>query len=305
MIYLDNAATTLQKPENVVKAVAEAMMTSGNAGRGVNRASLSAARMIYETRERLAELFHAESASRIAFTSNVTESLNIAIKGILRQGDHVITTVMEHNSVLRPLYEMEEKGVSLTIIPCDEKGNLCVEDIESAVCSETRAVICTHASNLTGNVNDLEKIGAICRKYHLLFVADAAQTAGVFPIDVQKMGIDVLCFTGHKSLFGPQGTGGIYVREGLSVQSLKSGGSGVESFRKKHPENMPTALEAGTLNGPGIAGLGAGVAFIQQIGMEQIRKKKKRCTDIFTKIYAIFRELKSTEILKRRYMCRL
>lgn len=294
MIYLDHAATTAQKPKEVAEAMVEALQSAGNAGRGVNQASLQAARIIYDTRERLGELFHAESPMQIAFTANVTESLNLAIKGLLEKGDHVITTVMEHNSVLRPLYEMEKEGVELTFLPCDEKGRLCMEKIEASIRPQTKALICTHASNLTGNVNDLSKIGAICKKHGVLFVVDAAQTAGIFPIDVKKMGIDVLCFTGHKSLFGPQGTGGIYVREGLSIRPLKSGGSGVESFRKEHPPTMPTALEAGTMNTPGIAGLGAGAAFVQNIGIDAIREQEEKLWRYF---YQNIREIEGIRFL--------
>lgn len=276
MIYLDNAATSGQKPKAVAEAMVATLNSAGNAGRGVNDASLQAARTIFDTRERLATLLHAESPLRIAFTCNITESLNTAIKGLFRRGDHVITTVMEHNSVLRPLYEMEKQGVELTFLSCDEKGRLHMEELEPSIRPNTKAVICTHASNLTGNINDLKKIGEICKKHGLLFLVDAAQTAGVFPIDVQKMNIDVLCFTGHKSLFGPQGTGGLYVRDGLEIHPLKSGGSGVESFRKVHPTAMPTALESGTMNTPGIAGLGAAVAFLQEIGIETIREKEEQ-----------------------------
>ena len=169
--------------------------------------------IIYGTRERLAELFHAEDASRIAFTANVTESLNIAIQGLFEPGDHVITSVCEHNSVLRPLYLMEQRGVKVTYLPADSKGRITYDELENAYEPETKAVVIMHASNLTGNVTDLEQIAAFTQKHHLLFVVDAAQTAGVLPIDVQKQNIDVLCFTGHKGLFGPQGTGGIYVRK--------------------------------------------------------------------------------------------
>lgn len=177
------------------------------------RATLDASRIIYGTRERLAELFHAEDASRIAFTANVTESLNIAIQGLFEPGDHVITSVCEHNSVLRPLYLMEQRGVKVTYLPADSKGRIAYDELENAYEPETKAVVIMHASNLTGNVTDLEQIAAFTQKHHLLFVVDAAQTAGVLPIDVQKQNIDVLCFTGHKGLFGPQGTGGIYVRK--------------------------------------------------------------------------------------------
>ena len=275
MIYLDNAATTLQKPGQVAEAVAEAMCSLGNAGRGVHEATLGASRVIFDTRKRLADFFHAESPKQIAFTMNSTESLNTAVKGILQSGDHVITTELEHNSVLRPLYEMEKKGVEFTIIPSDEKGRIDIQDFEREIRENTRMIVCTHGSNLTGNLVDIAAVGEIARRHQVLFCVDASQTAGVFPIDVQEMQIDILCFTGHKSLLGPQGTGGMYVREGVGVRPLKSGGSGVQTYRKEHPPEMPTALEAGTLNGHGIAGLNAAVAYIQETGMDVIRKREQ------------------------------
>ena len=274
MIYMDNAATTMRKPKEVAEAVLNAMNSMGNAGRGANEASLSAARVIYETRELLADFFGAENPKRIVFTNNSTESLNIAIKGILNPKDHVITTMLEHNSVLRPLYEMEEKGIELSIIKSDKKGKISYQEMEEAIRSNTKAIICTHGSNLTGNMIDIEKVGKIAKKHGLLFVVDASQTAGVYPIDVQKMNIDLLCFTGHKSLLGPQGTGGLYVREGVQVRPLKTGGSGVQTYSKTHPAEMPTALEAGTLNGHGIAGLHAALLYLKEEGIETIRKKE-------------------------------
>lgn len=271
---MDNAATTMQKPECVKEAVMAAMDTMGNAGRGASKPSLDASRVIYGTREKLAGFFHAESPSRIVFTANSTESLNIAIKGLLEPGDHVVTTVLEHNSVLRPLYECRERGISLTILGCDEKGNISYDEMEAAVGEKTKAIICTHASNLTGNMIDPEKVGQIARRHGVLYVLDASQTAGVWPIDVQKMGIDVLCFTGHKSMLGPQGTGGMYVRTGVEIRPLLSGGSGVDTYNEHHPSQMPTALEAGTLNGHGIAGLGAAVSYLEETGLDTIREKE-------------------------------
>ena len=275
MIYFDNAATTMRKPDGVVKAVTQALCSMGNSGRGGHGASLDASRVLYDARCALADLFGAESPNQIAFTSNSTESLNIAIKGILSPGDHVITTALEHNSVLRPLYEMEECGVSLTILPSDSQGRIRYEDFSEAIQENTKAIICTHGSNLTGNLIDIQKVGSIAKDHGLLFVVDASQTAGVFPIDVQKMQIDVLCFTGHKGLLGPQGTGGLYVREGVTVRPLKSGGSGVQTYRRSHPAQMPTALEAGTLNTHGICGLLAAVQYLQETGLDTIRQKEQ------------------------------
>lgn len=275
MIYFDNAATTLHKPQEVIDAVIKAMTSMGNAGRGNTSASMEASHIIFDTRENLAKLFNIKDSSRIAFTCNSTEALNIAIKGTLTTGDHVITTMLEHNSVLRPLYEMENKGVELSIIQADKLGNISYDEIKSLIKNNTKSIVCTHGSNLTGNLVDIEKIGKICKEHNLLFIVDASQTAGVFPIDVEKMNIDILCFTGHKSLLGPQGTGGIFVKEGIDVTPLKSGGTGILTYSKTQPLIMPTHLEAGTLNGHGIAGLNAGIEFINKIGMTKIREKEE------------------------------
>lgn len=272
MIYMDNAATTMHKPKEVTDAVVQAMSSMGNAGRGAHGAALDASRIIYDTRERLCRLFGGTSPKQVVLTSNSTESLNIAIKGLIDPGDHVVTTMLEHNSVLRPLYEMEAKGSRLTIVKSDRQGNLRYEDIEDAIEKETKAIVCTNGSNLTGNYVDIKRIGEIARRNNVLFIVDASQTAGVFPIDVKEMYIDVLCFTGHKSLLGPQGTGGMYVREGLLIRPLKSGGSGVQTYRKEHPTDMPTALEAGTLNGHGIAGLHAALIYLEKTGIDTIRE---------------------------------
>ena len=275
MIYLDNAATTMQKPQEVVDAVAAVMCSMGNAGRGAHAASLGASRTVYQTRERLAAFFNAENPKQIVFTSNSTESLNIALKGVLEPGDHVITTMLEHNSVLRPLYELEEKGVELTIIKSNLQGTIDYEDFEREIKDNTKLIVCTHGSNLTGNLVDVKRVGEIAKKHGLLFAVDASQTAGVFPIDVQDMQIDLLCFTGHKGLLGPQGTGGLYVREGVTVKPLKVGGSGVQTYNKKHPVEMPTALEAGTLNGHGIAGLDAAIGYLEKEGIDHIRAREQ------------------------------
>lgn len=274
MIYMDNAATTMTKPDEVIEAVVYAMRKFGNAGRGVTEASLDAARMIYDTREKLADFFHAENPARIAFTMNSTQSLNTAIRGLFCSKDHVITTVLEHNSVLRPLYACEEEGMELSLVECDERGKISYEEMEGLIKENTKAIVCTHGSNVTGNLLDLYRIGDIAEKHGILFVVDASQTAGVIPIDVQKMKIDVLCFTGHKSLLGPQGTGGIYVKEGVTIKPFLYGGSGIDSFNRHHPEEMPVALEAGTLNGHGIAGLGAAVSYLQKTGIDVIREKE-------------------------------
>lgn len=275
MIYLDNAATTMHKPKEVIDAVVCAMSSMGNAGRGANEASLSASRIIYDTREKLCRFFHGENPRQIVFTNNSTESLNIAIKGLLNPGDHVITTMLEHNSVLRPLYEMKEKGVGLTIIESDKNGRFRLEDMEAAIRPNTKMIVCTNGSNLTGNYVPLKPVGELAKKHDILFVVDASQTAGVFPIDVQDMMIDVLCFTGHKGLLGPQGTGGMYVKEEIKIRPLKTGGSGVQTYSKTHPAEMPTALEAGTLNGHGIAGLHAAMSYLEETGVDHIRAREQ------------------------------
>lgn len=281
MIYLDSAATSYHKPEGVAKAVADAIQHLGNSGRGAHTASLDASRIIYETRYMISELFHAEGPAQVAFTANSTESINLAVMGLLLPGDHVITTAMEHNSVLRPLYLMEERGVELTIIPADKKGMLHYSDFEEAVRKNTKAIVCTHASNLTGNPVDIGRVGSICRRYNILFLLDASQSAGVLPVDMEQMHIDILCFTGHKGLMGPQGTGGICVKKGLKLRPLVVGGSGVSGSLKAHPEDMPEALEAGTLNGHGIAGLHAALAYLKETGIAQIARKERMLLNRF------------------------
>ena len=274
MIYLDSSATSFLKPPQVAEAVFRSFNTIGNAGRGAHAPTLNASRLIYDTREKLAALFGTPDPSRIAFTCNATEALNIAIHGAIHPGEHVITTACEHNSVLRPLYLKEKEGTELTIIPADIKGRIRYDLLESSVKSNTSAIVLTHASNLSGNVTDLAFVSNFAKKHGLLLIVDASQTAGSLPINVVKMGIDILCFTGHKGLFGPQGTGGLYVREGLTLSPLKSGGSGIHSFDRQHPTDMPTALEAGTLNGHGIAGLNAGLDYILSTGVKNIHTKE-------------------------------
>lgn len=275
MIYFDNAATTIQKPKQVVEAVTKALCSMGNAGRGAHNASMGASRMLFDTRKKLAELFGGNNPAQVVFTSNSTESLNMALKGLLNPWDHVITTQLEHNSVLRPLYELEDKGVELTILNSDAKGRICYEDFEKEIKKNTKMIVCTHGSNLTGNLTDIRRVGEIARSHGLLFVVDASQTAGVFPIRVEEMKIDVLCFTGHKGLLGPQGTGGMYVREGVIIRPLKTGGSGVQTYSRTHPSKMPTALEAGTLNAHGLAGLDAALDYLKDTGINVIRKKEQ------------------------------
>lgn len=271
MIYLDNAATTLKKPDCVVEAVIAALCSMGNSSRGTHDSSLKSARAVFSARLSLAKLFNAPGPEQVVFTQNSTEALNIAICGLFSPGDHVITTDLEHNSVLRPLYRLEDEGViTLSVVPADKYGCVKYDDFTQLIRKETRAIVCTHASNLTGNVLDLYKIGGIARASNLLLVVDASQTAGAYPIDMEAMGISVLCFTGHKGLMGPQGTGGLCIANGVEIGPFKVGGSGVQSYSRTHPLELPTRLEAGTLNGHGIAGLGAGVDFLLKKGVDAV-----------------------------------
>ena len=269
-IYMDNAATTMQKPDCVIDAVVNAMRHMGNSGRGAHEASLDASRLIYETREMLSELFNLGDPRQVAFTLNSTEALNTAILGLFDPGDHIISTVMEHNSVLRPLYRLEEKGCQVSFVPCDEKGRLRTDLLESFLKENTKALVCTHASNLTGNANDLMYLGRFCKDHGLLFVVDASQTAGVLPIDMQAMNIDVVCFTGHKGLYGPQGTGVLLCSTQAPVRPLMEGGTGSLSIQQEMPDFLPDRLEAGTANVPGIAGLLEGLRFVEKQGVQSI-----------------------------------
>lgn len=276
MIYLDNAATTLHKPQQVIDAVVHAMQSMGNCARGTHEEALDAARTVYDARVRLASLFGCPRVDHVAFTANSTEALNIAINGLIGPGEHVISTDLEHNSVLRPLYRLEaEHGAELSFVPADKLGNVDYADFERLMKPNTRAVVCTNASNLTGTVLDIERIAKTAHSHGALVIVDASQTAGCWPIDMKKMGIDVLCFTGHKGLMGPQGTGGICVKEGIEIRPFKVGGSGVQSYSRTHPAEYPTRLEAGTLNGHGIAGLGAAAKFISETGVENIHAKER------------------------------
>lgn len=293
MIYLDNAATSFYKPDCVIEAVADAMRHMGNSGRGSNDAALSASRVIYTAREQLAELFHAADPSRVIFTANSTEALNMAIQGSFLPGDHVITTALEHNSVLRPLYQMEERGVKLSIVPTDRMGRLDYEALSAMLRPDTKGIVCTHASNLTGNMIDLARIGALCAERGLRFIVDASQTAGVFDIDMKKLHISILCFTGHKSLLGPQGTGGMCLGEGTALRPLLFGGTGVQSYKKTQPDELPEHLEAGTLNGHGIAGLSAALTYLKETGLDQIRAREEK---LMRRFYDAVQQIKGLKV---------
>ncbi len=276
MIYLDNAATSFRKPEEVLEAVMEAMRHSGNASRGTHSAAISASQSVYEARRRLAAFFHCERADHVIFTQNSTEALNIALYGLLSPGEHVITTDLEHNSVLRPLYDLESRGLLLDFVRADRRGKVDYRDFERLIRKETKAIVCTHASNLTGNMLELERISGIAHRAGALLVVDASQSAGALPVDMEKQGIDILCFTGHKSMLGPQGTGGLCLRSGVELRPFKRGGTGVHSYLREQPSDYPTRLEAGTLNGHGIAGLLAAVNFIDRMGLDKIEEKESR-----------------------------
>lgn len=283
MYYFDNAATSYPKPKEVYDELIDIMKTKGaNPGRGSHTMALEASRVIYSTRCKLAGLFNIDNPLNIAFTQNATHSLNMAIKGYLGKGDHVVTTSLEHNSVLRPLYSLEEdRGLELTIVEADRNGGIDTETILSAVREDTKAVVMTHASNLTGTILPVKEIGKVCKERGITLIVDASQSAGYLDIDVNEMNIDILCFTGHKSLYGPQGTGGIYVRENLELAPIMEGGSGSHSKLKRHPREMPDLLEYGTLNAPAIGALGAGVDFITKIGLKNIRLHEEELVKTF------------------------
>ena len=277
VIYFDNAATSWPKPDATMEAMNRYNeITGASPGRSAHRLSIAAARIIFDTRESLAELFGISDSLQIVFTKNATEALNIAISGLLKKGDHVITSGMEHNSVMRPLRAMEARGIELSVIPCSERGEMDPRDITPYIKKNTRAIFLTHASNVTGTITQVAEVGKIARENGFIFCVDAAQTAGVIPIDIEEMNIDLLAFTGHKSLLGPQGTGGLYIRKGLdkNIAPLCMGGTGSRSEWEEQPAFMPDKYESGTLNSIGIAGLGAGVRYILNEGIDEIRKKE-------------------------------
>ncbi len=278
-IYMDNAATTFPKPECVYEAMDYFNRhMGGNPGRGSHQQTLEAGSVLLETREALSRLFNIEDGLQIAFTSNITEALNLGIKGLLKPGDHVISSSMEHNSVARPLHLLNQHGVEWTIVMCRPDGSIDPDEIKKAIRPSTRLICTLHASNVTGTIFPIQAIGRIAREHGIPYMVDSAQSAGVLPIDVQNDCIDILCFTGHKGLVGPQGTGGIYVSPDIEIQTIKEGGTGSLSEFLEHPDFMPDHLEAGTLNTPGIAGLHAGVNFILARGIETILEHEKKLT---------------------------
>lgn len=282
MIYFDNAATSFPKPETVYDEIYSAMKDYGaNPGRSGHKLALKAGRGIYETRDALSQLFNIKDPMNIVFTMNCTESLNLGLKGLLKKGDHVITTSMEHNSVIRPLKVLEKQGIELTIVKGDNKGRIDPFDIEKNIQENTKLIVMNHVSNLTGTILPMEKVSGIAKDHGILFMLDAAQSAGVYDIDVEKFNIDLLAFPGHKGLLGPQGTGGLYIREGLEIKELKEGGTGSISHSLEQPDVLPDKYESGTPNAPGIIGLGAGVRYILEKGIKDIRKYEEDLTRHF------------------------
>lgn len=282
-VYLDNAATSFPKPPGVVEAMVHFMNDVGaNPGRGAYDAAFEAGRIIFEARQLMAELVGAGDPSQIIFTSNVTTSLNIALKGLLKQGSHVITTSMEHNSVMRVLYALEKtRGIEVSRIKCSEEGFLNPHDVRRAIRTNTTAIVMTHASNVTGTLMPIEEIGRIAYEHGLFYIIDTAQTAGVYQLDVKALHADVLAFTGHKGLMGPQGTGGFYVRQEIVpvMDCLIEGGTGSKSSEEQQPGFLPDKYESGTPNTVGIAGLAAGVRFIRQEGLDRIRLKEEQLAE--------------------------
>ena len=276
MIYLDNAATTYPKPKEVYSAVLDCMENYGaNPGRAGQKLSMRAGREIYECRENIAKLMNISNPMNIVFTHNATDSLNLAIKGVLKSGDHVITTSMEHNSVIRPIKALESKGVENTIVKCDKEGFLNPEDIKKAIKSNTKLIVTTHASNVCGTIVDIKAVGEIAKEHNVLYLVDASQTLGLYDIDVNELNVDMIAAPGHKCLLGPQGTGMLYVRDNLNINILKEGGTGSNSEDLFQPNMVPDKYESGTHNTPGIAGLNAGVKFILETGINKIREHEE------------------------------
>ena len=283
-IYLDNASTSFPKAPTVATAMSDYITNRGiNINRGSYALAYDVEDIIYTTRQRLNTLFNGHDPSHVIFTQNVTMSLNMVIKGILKAGDHVLVSSMEHNAVMRPLTQLLDKGIAFDIIPCDKTGSIQLESMDSLIRPNTVALIINHASNVCGTIQPLESIGSICKTHNLQFIVDAAQTAGVIPIDVKACHIDALCFTGHKGLLGPQGIGGIILTKEMAqnLTPLIAGGTGSFSHLETMPTHMPDAFEAGTLNLPGIIGLNEGLSYIESQGMENIHNHELALTQAF------------------------
>lgn len=276
MIYLDNAATTFPKPEAVYDSMMDCMKNyCANPGRAGHKLAMKAAREIYDTRENIAKLFNIDNPMNIVFTNNATDSLNLAIKGVVNKGDHIITTSMEHNSVIRPIKALEKVGVENTIVQCDDQGFLNIDDLEKAIKPNTKLIVTTHASNVCGTLIDIKSISEIANKHNILYLIDASQTVGVYDIDLKDIKADMLAAPGHKGLLGPQGTGILYIREGLNIGILKEGGTGSRSEDLFQPDLLPDKYESGTHNTPGIVGLNEGVKFIFKEGIDKIKEHEE------------------------------
>ncbi len=271
-IYLDNSATSFPKPSQVTEAVEKTLrLNAANPGRGGHQLSLQAGRLVMECRETVASFFGASDATRIAFTANATEAINLGLFGILQPGDRVVTTSMEHNAVVRPLRALSDRGVAVVRVQADGLGVVDPAAVKQACTAGTRLLVMNHCSNVTGTLQTIEDLGPWCRRHGIIFMVDAAQSAGIFPIDVEQMAIDLLAVPGHKSLLGPTGTGFLYVRPGLELRPLLYGGTGNFSQSSTQPEEMPERLESGTLNTIGLAGLKAGIEFLEAVGLEHVR----------------------------------
>ncbi|OPX83849.1 MAG: putative cysteine desulfurase [Pelotomaculum sp. PtaB.Bin104] len=284
MIYSDNAATSFPKPKSVLEAMSDYFFNmGGNTGRSGHKKALEASELVFNTREYLAQLFNIKDSARIVFTKNVTESLNLALNGFLKKGDQVLTTSVEHNSVMRPLRYLEQTGtIKLFVVKANQAGIVDPAAFEDILRKEKiRLIVVSHASNVTGAVAPIGAIAKIARSYGSHTLIDAAQTAGAYPVDIAADGVDMLAFTGHKALLGPQGTGGLYIREGLEIEPLLRGGTGSNSEHEYQPELMPDKLESGTLNVIGLAGLGAGVKHVLEQGVTKIRQKEMDLTEHF------------------------
>ena len=293
MIYLDNAATSFPKPSKVYEEVINCMKNyCANPGRGSHNMAIKSALKVMESRNLISEIFNIRNPFNIVFTHNATEALNIAIKGLLKKGDHVISTVLEHNSVLRPLNSMAKHGVEVTLISSDKAGFINPLDIKDEIKFNTKAIIINHASNVLGSIQDINSIGKIAKKYGVKFIVDASQSAGSISIDVERDNIDLLAFPGHKGLLGPQGTGALYIREGIELKSFKERGTGSISNSIDQPKELPDRFESGTLNTPGIVGLCEGVKFIKKIGIENIYNEEMQLMD------QLIRELKKLDFVK-------
>ncbi|MBW6410562.1 aminotransferase class V-fold PLP-dependent enzyme [Clostridium weizhouense] len=293
MIYLDNAATSFPKPSQVYEEVLNCMKNyAANPGRGSYEISIRAALKIMETREEICQLFNIPSPFNLIFTCNATEALNIGIKGVLKRGDHVISTVIEHNSVLRPLYSLSEDGVEVTLVSVDKAGYVNINDIKEEIKENTKMIIINHVSNVLGSIQDIKNIGKLSKSKGIIFMVDASQSAGVIPIDVEHDNIDLLAFSGHKGLLGPQGTGGLFIRSGIKLKNFREGGTGSNSHFIVQPDFMPDQFESGTLNIPGIAGLCEGIKFIKNIGIRTIQKYEEEL------ISYLLKELKKLSYIK-------